>query len=717
MPSAAPKPPVGRRTGRAENPAGNLGRIYTSFVEEYEDVPELRHPESVPAYDRIGKSALVAPLLRLLKSEIRNYTYEVDPGRANRHAIAQAAGVMGIPMLGAPDSRRARARRLDLINRTLKAPTLGHAVHEIEGVKTGRNGWEMRGLHYLSPRSLGRWQFAADRTDVDYIEQTAPGGTRRLEANRLAIVRYDLDPDHPYGESMLRPVYQCWLEHDHFSRVALVAADRNGMGVPWVEHGENPSQDDIDGMHQFATEVAAGESVGGSGPKGSRLRIAGVEGQVFPLLEHKKDAAEAAARVLGGQIINLGTTATGSYNVGDHHADSLWGARDALVEWLCDQLAIHILHRVAIWTGHDPDDLDGLPSIEHTRPAVIEPLTAQDWVALDAGGLINGDTPEVRREFERRYNLPASEARGTAGSVSGDADPAPASVVAAAAATDTGLVKGVPQARRELTAIERASHWPFAQLQAAWVAARDQLAALWTLTRRQMIGAAVADLATLETLHDRVDELHDRARTAALATLTPQVVSSIADAADRLAEQAAELTRSAVAAQGLPTEAISPGYAEKATRSARAAGQTVALTVADQVARTAARVAAPGVESAQVAALVDEELSTLTDALPRKVAGAEATRAQHAGQTAVIETVWDSPDVASAYYSSLLDGATCGACARRDGHEYADMGEVRRDFPSGGYLHCEGGDSCRCTWVLVLRSEMPVAVNDTRSAA
>lgn len=715
VPVATSKPPVGRRTGRPAD--SRLGGIYSAIVDEAEDVPELRWPESVVAYDKISNSSQAAPLLRLLKQPIGDYNFRVDPGNANREAIAQAAHVLGIPMVGEDDSDRAKSRRVEFIEYVLRATTLTHSVFELEGEKTARGGWALRKLHLLSPRSLWRWQFVGDTAEVDWIEQNAPSGTLKLDRNRLAIMRYKAEPDYPYGQSILRPLYENWLRHKYFAGVSLAAGGRNGMGIPWVEMADGSTPEQIAEMQEFAEQVAAGEDTGGTGPKGSMLHLVGVKGQTFDLLGHMRYEDESASKVLGGQILNLGTSQTGSRSVGDNHADLLWGARDAMArQSVCAPIASEILDRVAIWTGSDPDDLDGLPSVTCTRPTIVQPLTPEEWKALGDAGWLDPNDPDQRREFERRYNVPASS-RGSAAGVGGP-PAAPSSVVAAAAApTDTGLVKGVPQARRKLNAIERAANWPFAELEQAWVETRDQLAALWALTRRQMITATVADLAGLERLHERVDELHERARTAAMATLTPETIGRIAEAADRLAEQAANLTRSATAAQGATVEAAPIGYAEQAARTARAAGQTLALTVADQVARSAGRVAAPGVPSSQVAALVDQDLSTLTDALPRRLAGAESTQAQHAGQTAVIETVWDSPDIASAYYSSLLDGATCSACARRDGHRYEDMTQVRKDFPSGGYISCEGGDACRCTWVFVLDTEMPVGVDDTRSAA
>jgi hypothetical protein len=702
VPTTTPKPPVGRRTGKPDPRLPGLPS-WPSLVEEHEHVPELQHPISVDTWNQVSKATQVASLLRLFKSPIHNYSLRVVPNAADRKVVAQVAHVLGIPMDGEQLGRQARARRVELIGRGLRALTLGHAVFEIEGVKTGPSSWELLNLHYLSPRSLRHWQFRGNSTDIERIDQDAPGGTVPLPANRLAALRYDLDPDMPYGESMLRPLYQPWLIQDRLARIGIVSAERNGMGVPVVFGAKEAAPGDGDENHRLASGVAAGETTGFGLPHDGDFKIVGVDGNTFDILAYERYQDEKMSRLLAGQIINLGTTQTGSRSVGDNHADLLWEARDAAVEWLCDQLAAQILHRACIWNGHDPQDLDGLPSIEATRPEVVEPLGPEDWKALVDAGLIDPADEGQRREFERRYNLPER-------TVVQVAVPEASATIAAAAATDTGLVKGVPQARRKLNAVEQAAHWPFAELEAAWVAARDQLAALWTLTRRQMISAAVGELATVERLHERVDELHELARTTALTALTPQVVGRIADAAAGLAVQAAEAVRGAVRAQGAVADGPDVEYLSAATRSAKAAGQTVALTVADQVARSTARLAAPGVPSAQVAALVEQDMATLTDALPRQVAGAEATRAQHAGQAAVIEPIWDEPDVASAYYSSLLDGATCGACGRRDGHEYQDMGEVRSDFPSGGYRACEGGDRCRCTWVFVLTDETPASV-------
>lgn len=54
--------------------------------------------------------------------------------------------------------------------------------------------------------------------------------------------------------------------------------------------------------------------------------------------------------------------------------------------------------------------------------------------------------------------------------------------------------------------------------------------------------------------------------------------------------------------------------------------------------------------------------------------------------------------------SELLDGATCGPCARVDGKEYATLEEARVEYETGGYGACLGGARCRGTLVMIYGS-------------
>jgi hypothetical protein len=717
-------PPKGQLTGRTNDPLRAGLPAWSTFAEESgEDVPDLRWPASIDTNDRIGKSGQVAALLRLLKLPINNYVLTINPGSMDPARVGQAAARMGMPVADAPDvetfdPKNGHATRSRLLRDTLRALTIGHSVLEIVGDEPQRGVWDLADLVYLSPRSLSRWQFVQGSTDVELIEQITGPKPLELYASRLAILRWGLDPDMPYGESMLRPLYSHWLSKDRLMRVDLIAAQRNGMGIPWTEAAAEASAGHSVDYERLVTGVAAGEDTGLNLPNGAQFHLQGVTGKTHDILASIKYHDEQMARTMGGEIMSLGTSATGSRALGDSFGELLWQSRDSIVEWVCESLTEQVLHRHAIWNGADPAS-DDLPRIEWARPQVAEPLTAQDWAALANAGLVD-ESPEARAEFARRYSLPVSDGNedAAAGASGPGGSPAPVAAshthdterVAAAVARDTGIVPGVPQAARPLSDVEDTSRWPFARIQTAWAAARDTLLGIWRRVRTNMISASVAEIAAVEDLASAVDELHDLARAAAVGSVAPRLLDQAATVAAGLADTAAAHVVEAAAGQGVTVTPVDVDYDEQAAREARAVSKTLAFTVADQIARRADALAVPGANSSTVARLVEQDMATLTDALLEDVSGATATRAQNAGQSAQSAQAWGDGQVRSAYYSSLLDGRTCPNCLAADGREYTDMDDIRRDFPTSGYIECEGRERCRCTWVLVMADETPATV-------
>lgn len=723
--SVNPKvPPKGQLTGRSDPMRAGLPAWSTFAEEAGEDVAALRWPESIDTNDRIGKTGQVAALLRLLKLPVNNYVMSVNPGSMDPARVAQAAARLGMPVADSPDTetldpKTGHATRARILRDTLRALTIGHSVLEIVGDEPARGQWDLVDLIYLSPRSLSRWQFAPGSTDVEYIEQVTGPKPLEIDASRLAILRWGLDPDMPYGESMLRPIYPHWLSKDRLMRIALIAAQRNGMGIPWTEAASEAAPSHGVDYERLVTGVAAGEDTGLNLPNGASFHLEGVDGNTYDILADIKYHDEQMARTMGGEIMSLGTSATGSRALGDSFAELLWQSRDSIVEWVCQSLTEQVLRRHAIWNGADPAS-DDLPRIEWSRPQVAEPLSAQDWAALSTAGVI-GNTPEARAEFARRYNLPVTAGNGDASAGAPGTGEPPAPVVAShhhdhtnrvAAATvrDTGIVPGVPQATRPLSEVEDTSQWPFARIQTAWAAARDTLVGLWRRVRANMISASVAEIAALDDLAESVDNLHELARTAAVGAVTPRLLEQAATVAVALADTAAAHVVEAAAGQGVTIAPVDVEYETQAMREARTVSNTIAFTVADQVARRADALAVPGADSTIVARQVADDMATLTDALLEDVSGATATRAQHYGQAEQSARAWGDGQVRSAYYSSLLDGRTCTACAQADGREYSDMDDIRRDFPTSGYIECEGRERCRCTWVLVMAGETPATV-------
>lgn len=130
----------------------------------------------------------------------------------------------------------------------------------------------------------------------------------------------------------------------------------------------------------------------------------------------------------------------------------------------------------------------------------------------------------------------------------------------------------------------------------------------------------------------------------------------------------------------------------------------LALGLRIAAAREAMRVAAPGLRGAEVADQVSQYLAALSDASVRDQLGGALTAAQNAGR---IATIGAGPE-AALYASEKNDKNTCAPCHEIDGRwlgNVSDMAQVKRTYPSAGYVDCLGGPRCRGTVVAVWRPE------------
>ena len=101
---------------------------------------------------------------------------------------------------------------------------------------------------------------------------------------------------------------------------------------------------------------------------------------------------------------------------------------------------------------------------------------------------------------------------------------------------------------------------------------------------------------------------------------------------------------------------------------------------------------------------VQETLTDLSLKGPVDVARQANHAVVNAGRVETVEQAERAP--AFTYSSEMMDGATCGPCARIDGQEWETVAEARKHYPDGqGYVGCEstrsGANRCRGTLVWV----------------
>jgi HK97 family phage portal protein len=238
-----------------------------------------------------------------------------------------------------------------------------------------------------------------------------------------------------------------------------------------------------------------------------------------------------------------------------------------------------------------------------------------------------------------------------------------------------------------------------ADVQAAWEAARERLAAAW---------ASITD-SQREDLVRQVREVVDSGDVAQLASLT----TDSAAGAELLAEFMRELAQ--VAGSQVAAEAAVAGvYLAAQVPEEGVIAETAAITAAILAAelalsagREALRVRFPGATGREVSDAVANHLRNLSGAFEAKHLGAALTGAQNGAR---IATFAKGP-IAALYANETLDKSTCGPCRTVNGRwlgnsdNGTDMEQVNKTYPLAGYIDCEGGVNCRGTVTGVWRSQ------------
>lgn len=658
---------------------------WQSFIDDTEHVPDLQWPASVSIYDRMRSDAQIACLYAGLVQPIRAYDYALDPQDADPALVELLAEDLQLGIEGAP----ARAGRLDSgrisfqdhLRHALLALAYGHYYFEQVGtIEEGR--FRYRKLAPRVPSSLTGIE-ATPQGSLEAINQ----GMVRITADRLVGYVWDQEAGSWTGRSLFRPLYRSWLVKDRLIRVDAIKHERGGMGLPTIEAHEDATPAELDELERMATSLRAGEISGGVTPYGAKLRLVGTEGSIPDTLGSIRYHDESMARALLMMFVQLGQTQTGSRALGDTFVDYVGQSQQAIASWFAGVFTEHVIQDWFDWNA-GPDS--PTPKLVFHPPADERTSTA-DLVQLINAGAVTVD-PDLEDALRSRTGLPPKPEG--APTLPAPAAPAPAPG-APAVASGSGMSPSRIRAarartfRRNLTPQEVAATTDFQIIAARLEDRTTTLVRAWGGIRDQ-----------------QVNELHAQIMDAngdltALAKIEPAVQGSdlILREQTKQATAAFNDTRAELARQGakLPAATVDDVIAGLAPR-AEATAQIMATDLGQAASRAAIRLAGPQTSAQDLADQVVAYIEGLTDRYPQDMLGAALMAAENSARFAVMQ---DAPP-AHYYASELLDDATCGPCEDIDGTEYDSLEEAEADYPTGGYLDCEGGVRCRGTIVAVM---------------
>ncbi len=695
-----------------------------------ETVPQLQWPASVWSYAAMLNDSQVDGLLLGSTLPIRRYAWYLDPNGCDPAQVKKLAADLNLPLEGEEEKPRGRIKHRFQWDRhlfhTFKALAFGFYFFEIVGQIQDDGLWH---LTKLSPRPpLTIMDIDIDKTgELEAIRQnvTQPGKpVTPIPADKLALYVWEQEGANYTGRSMLRSLYKNWMIKDRLLRVDALKHERNGMGVPWATGSPGMGKQDLAALNQSAQRLKSGDTSGGVGPAGSDMKLLGVQGNLPDTIASINYHDESMARRFLMMFMQLGSTMHGSRALGAEFIDYFQLAQESLANWVIESTQEHVIENYWDWNYGDSDTVPQLKYRRDDDPA----LAVEDIAKMVEKGVIRVDDeleatvreamdlpkfsgPEREDKMPPMLaptdpNLPVPGEEGEPGDGEGGPSPAPSSTppVAPGASGKARRLRRAVAAlgdnplpdrtlRRQLYDTEAASKINLAALDKIWQNARDQLFSNWKeqVTKLQ-----------IEELTQAIKGTTDMGKLAALEA-KPGGEQILIDAMKAMFVQGATLAAQEHEDQGFAKLAIPQTSDDIASFEARAqAIDGVAARMLSNMASSRAVSASGGALTAKdVGEHVNDYLTGLTQMMLRDRLSGAMTAALNAGRRAYM----GSAGKADYYASEILDVNTCAACSEVDGTEYPNLEESERDYPSGGYVDCEGGDRCRGTIIAVYKEE------------
>jgi hypothetical protein len=401
---------------------------WTTFVDDYEYVPDLVWPNSVRTYDMMRTDSQLAALYRATALAIRKMKWTIDPNDAPDEMVKHFSEDYNLPILGEsskvsqernqpPTDLKAPAKapepppkptRLRLKNRfsfnnhlrlAMLAGIYGHYYFEQVG-KIGDDGkWHLRKLAERPPRTIQDFRIAEDGGLVSII-QNVSGNNRNpwmlpeIPVDNLVAYVNEQEGANWAGRSWFRDCYKNWLIKDRLIRIDAVNHERAG-GVPYIEAHPGATPAEIEALNKMAQGFRIGDTSGGAVPSGAKLNIA--KGTNSSVIESIKYHDEAMARYFMLMIMQLGQTVTGSRALGNTFVEFWADGLSAIADWIADTFNEHVIEDDVDWNW-GPDE-EKVPKLAYE----VDPILAVEDLKLmiDSEAIIVDDELEfyIRKEM------------------------------------------------------------------------------------------------------------------------------------------------------------------------------------------------------------------------------------------------------------------------------------------------------------------------------
>lgn len=159
-----------------------------------------------------------------------------------------------------------------------------------------------------------------------------------IGADALTLFAINQEGAYYYGRAIFRPAYKHWWMKDQLYRIAAIGAEKNTIGIPVIEQGENAGVDDRKAAAEWAKNLAANEQSSLSLPFGWKAQLMGITGSLYdpmPLIQHHSQMIMRAGLA---EFMKLGDTQSGSRAVGNVFVDFFYLSLEAIARMIAQRI-------------------------------------------------------------------------------------------------------------------------------------------------------------------------------------------------------------------------------------------------------------------------------------------------------------------------------------------------------------------------------------------
>lgn len=558
----------------------------------------------------------------------------------------------------------------NFLRQTLLMLDYGHMVFEKVWEMRADNKWHWRKLAPRLPASIAEWHLDDDG-GLDYLLQRTYKSSKfieaKLPADKVLVFTHEMEGSDFRGISLLRAAYKHWYYKNNLYAIDGIAAERHGVGLPYIQYPDNATQDQKDYIDRVGQRLHAHERAYAAFPESIKLQLLGVTGQLHNILGSIEHHDLQMVRSILAQFMNLGAKELGSYALSNDQSRFFLMALQAVGTNIRSTINRYCIRQMVDYNWEAGGRYPKLTVSGLDDPEVAAYATAVSSLFTSGGLTWDNDTENELRRIMRLPQKARPKPQGPTLHLS-------------------------ERFWRQATSMEKSV--AFAEIDTKLDSAENKFIKAVKPIQKRQIQAMVDMMADyLESgQHDKITEIDIPYRA--------QVADAIDDILEDLVDYGSEQVKKEKTRQGATMKAQEVPPPTSGDAFLRVRALTVANILANKLRASLSYEALRQLRAGELDKLaLIAALTGLSDHELQVMAQTSVSEAFNLGRQQQAQQ--DADEIDRVISSALMDDNTCDYCRSMDGKEWK-YGEQPPEPP---YPDCEGQDRCRCIFVYVYKSE------------